>query len=114
MEWLIKLSKPVGLIGVLQITPASFKCAAAGALSVPGGRVGAMSLSLLPFPSCTEGKAYSSPALGRGEAGEVGSRPEPWALIQAARPQTSSVESGSHLPAAGNCSSRQLAPSSNH
>lgn len=38
MEWLIKLSKPVDLIGILQITPGLFQVLLAGALSFEGGR----------------------------------------------------------------------------
>lgn len=68
MEWLIKLSKPVDLIGILQITPASFKCAAAGPQ-----RSGGWGGGLWPFPSCEEDKVAKQPS----SVGEVGNRPQP-------------------------------------
>lgn len=72
MEWLIKLSKPMDLIGILQITSAAFKCAAAGTLGNSWGWGGGR---LLPFPSYREDKVCNSTDL----VGEVGS--SPWALI---------------------------------
>lgn len=70
MEWLIKLSKPVDLIGILQITPGLFQVLLAGALSIGGGRERL-------FLSIFKGRqGLRQPRLGGGGRRQpVGSRP---------------------------------------
>lgn len=63
MEWLIKLSKPVDLIGILQITPGLFQVLLAGALSI-GGRRERLFLSIFKGR-----QGLRQPRLGGGEVG---------------------------------------------
>lgn len=70
VEWLIKLSKPVDLIGILQITPCLFQvCCRRGPRVFTGPGVG----RLCPFSILLERQGCGNPAL----MGEVEQRPEP-------------------------------------
>lgn len=57
VERLIKLSKPVDLIGILQITPCLFQVCCGGALQ---GFMGPGGVAWVPFASCWEGKAVAA------------------------------------------------------